>query len=120
MTVEDIARTCHEVNRAYAASLGDDSQPAWRDAPAWQRASAIEGVRFHLERLRAGRPASAEESHARWLRDKEQAGWRYGPIKNADTREHPCMVPYDELPAAERTKDALFAAVVDALGALLA
>jgi hypothetical protein len=28
MTPTQIARVCHEVNRAYCQSLGDDSQPA--------------------------------------------------------------------------------------------
>lgn len=35
--LDKIARVCHEVNRAYCQALGDNSQPAWEDAPAWQR-----------------------------------------------------------------------------------
>jgi len=118
MTIDDIARTCHEVNRAYCASLGDLSQLPWGEAPAWQRAAAIENVHLHLERRRQGVPASPEESHRHWLREKQAAGWRHGPVKDPTTREHPSMVPYAELPAEERTKDALFAAVVGALGHL--
>lgn len=34
--VEQIARMAHEANRAYCQALGDDSQPAWEDAPEWQ------------------------------------------------------------------------------------
>jgi hypothetical protein len=37
-------------------------------------------------------------------------------VKNPDAKEHPCFVPYDELPAEQRTKDYLFQAVVRALG----
>ena len=36
----EIARVAHEINRAYCASLGDTSQPAWEDAPEWQQQSA--------------------------------------------------------------------------------
>ena len=48
MTNEHIARVCHEVNRAYCEALGDTSQPAWEDAPEWQRKSAMKGVELHL------------------------------------------------------------------------
>ncbi len=45
MTPEQIARVAHEVNRAYCQALGDNSQPAWEDAPQWQRDSAMLGVK---------------------------------------------------------------------------
>lgn len=37
MTEDQIARVCHEVNRAYCQALGDNSQPTWEEAPQWQR-----------------------------------------------------------------------------------
>lgn len=106
-----IAKVCHEVNRAYCLSIGDASQPCWYDAPVWQKASAIDGVRFH--QANPGSPPSA--SHENWLKQKEAEGWRYGPVKDPDKKEHPCFVPYDELPPEQRTKDYLFIAVVEAL-----
>lgn len=48
MSPFEIARVCHEVNRAYCAALGDLSQPPWADAPEWQRKSALNGVAFAL------------------------------------------------------------------------
>jgi hypothetical protein len=103
-----IARACHEVNRAYCASLGDHSQPAWEDAPEWQRTSAIKGVEFTLANPEAGPSAS----HESWLAEKAADGWKYGPVKNPETKEHPCFVPYDELPVEQKAKDYLFQAVV--------
>lgn len=47
--VDHIARVAHEVNCAYCQALGDDSQPAWEDAPAWQRESARMGTKLHLK-----------------------------------------------------------------------
>ena len=108
LTVEQIARLCHEVNRAYCQSIGDDSQPAWEAAPNWQRESAINGVRFHLEN-----DVTPEQSHENWMREKAAAGWTYGPVKDPEKKQHPCMVPYAELPLEQRTKDYLFKAVVD-------
>lgn len=109
MKSDEIARIAHEVNRAYCTAIGDASQVAWADAPEWQRASAIKGVEFHL----ANENASPSASHDSWLEEKRQTGWKYGPVKDADKKEHPCFVEYDELPLEQRIKDYLFKAVVD-------
>lgn len=111
MDVQSIAKVCHETNRAYCQSIGDNSQPTWDEAPDWQRQSAENGVRFHLENP----DAKPSHSHEEWLKEKEATGWKYGPVKNPDTKEHPCFVPYDQLPEEQKKKDALFVAVVHAL-----
>lgn len=111
MEVEQIAKVCHETNRAYCETLGDISQDFWENAPEWQRTSAINGVRFHLENPGAG----PSHSHDSWLKEKEEAGWKYGPIKDPVKKEHPCYVPYDQLPEEQKKKDALFIAIVNAL-----
>ena len=108
MSNEQIARICHEVNRAYCNSIGDTSQPSWEDAPDWQKASAVNGVEFHLNN-----DTTPEQSHENWMREKEADGWVYGPTKDPEKKEHPCMVPYDQLPLEQRTKDYLFKAIVD-------
>ena len=56
------------------------------------------------------------ESHEGWLREKEANGWKYGPEKDPEKKEHPCFVPYDALPAAQKEKDAIFVTVVRAVG----
>lgn len=99
-----IARVAHEINRAYCASLGDVSQPAWEDAPEWQKASALVGVDMHL----AKPDATPEQSHESWLAQKTAEGWKFGPVKDAEKKEHPCCVPYAELPAEQKAKDYLF------------
>lgn len=110
MTAEQIARVCHEVNRAYCESQGDHSQPAWPDAPTWQQHSAYMGVRGILN----GTITHPEQSHESWLAVKRADGWVYGPVKDPERKVHPCMVPYAELPPAQQVKDALFFAVVTA------
>lgn len=106
--VQACARAAHEVNRAYCLALGDTSQPSWENAPAWQQSSAINGV---IGALGGNTP---EQSHELWLAEKLENGWKYGTIKNPDTREHPCMVPYAQLPDAQKAKDELFVTVVRA------
>lgn len=109
--IVQIAQTCHEANRAYCASLGDLSQPAWADAPDWQKQSAVTGVQFTL----ANPDATPSASHESWLEEKRRDGWVYGAVKNAETKEHPCFVPYDELPREQRAKDYIFQAIVRSL-----
>lgn len=111
MSPEQIARVAHEINRAYCASLGDASQPAWEDAPDWQQASARAGVAMHL----ANPDATPEQSHESWLAQKTAEGWTYGEIKDAAKKEHPCFLPYAELPAEQKAKDFLFRGVVHTL-----
>ena len=109
--IEQIAKVCHQVNRAYCLSLGDTSQPYWDDAPDWQKSSACNGVLFHILNPDAG-PVIAHEA---WLEEKTSTGWKYGPVKDAEKKEHPCFLPYYELPREQQTKDALFIAVVKAM-----
>jgi hypothetical protein len=115
MTIVQIAHIAHEANRAYCATLGDFSQPAWCDAPDWQRQSAINGVKFHLDALEQGDKPSPEASHASWLREKIADGWTVGPVKDEALKQHPCCVPYERLPMAQKLKDHLFGGVVEAL-----
>jgi hypothetical protein len=108
---EIIAPICHEANRVYCESIGDHTQPKWDSAPEWQRKSAINGVQFHLDNPGA-QPC---DSHNSWLKEKEADGWKYGNVKNPDTKEHPCFVPYEQLPVEQQKKDALFIAIVNAV-----
>lgn len=108
---EAIAKVAHETIRAYKAILRQEILPSWSVAPDWMRTSTIEAVRFLIE----NRDAGAEEWHQQWLDEKYAAGWRLGPTRDADLKTHPMIVPYDQLPLAERRKDALIAAVVWAL-----
>jgi hypothetical protein len=112
--IEQIARICHETNRAYCQSIGDHSQPAWEDAPQWQRESAIKRVKFHVAHLSAGTKPAPSAIHEAWLAEKREQGWKYGPVKDAAKKEHPCFMPYDGLPLDQRMKDYLFAAINEA------
>lgn len=111
---EACAEAAHEMNRIYCASLGDMSQPIWRDAPDWQKSSAINGVKGAL----AGN--TPEQSHESWSAEKVAAGWVYGEVKDPEKKTHHCLVPYADLPPAQRMKDALFIATLNAMHNALA
>lgn len=105
-----VASVVHAVNRAYASHLGE-SQPAWDDAPDWMVDSALDGVHAVLENP----DQTAEQSHENWLAHKRAQGWKYGPVKDVEKLEHPCMVPWQDLPPQQRLKDALFVATCKAM-----
>lgn len=114
-TVADVARICHEANRAIQHIAGDpDPSPPWDDAPAWQRGSAIQGVQTAL----AG-DLDPEAHHQAWCDAKTAEGWTWGPTKDPVAKTHPCLVPYDELPVRQQAKDRVFLAVVETLRPLL-
>jgi hypothetical protein len=109
--LKSIARVCHDANRAWQIATGDPApSPPWDDAPQWQRDSAVDGVRQAL----AG--ASPEELHEAWCDFKRADGWTHGAAKDAGAKTHPCLVAYADLPEEQRRKDALFGAIVSALG----
>lgn len=114
LDIEKIAQIAHEVNRAYCSVIGDDSQLKWEDAPEWQRTSAENGVEFTVDRINKGLPLIPSLAHTEWMNDKLADGWKYGPVKDAEKKEHPCLVQYSELPIEQRLKDHLFGAVVRA------
>ena len=111
LSIEQIARTAHEANRALCASFGDRSQKPWDEAEGWQRESAIKGVQFRI----ANPDASDSAQHDQWMADKVADGWVYGAVKDADAKTHPCIVSFDQLPPDQKAKDAIFAAVVRSL-----
>lgn len=112
--IAEIAELCHEANRAYCEALGDKSQVPWSQAPAWQKESAINGVKFHL----ANPNATPENSHESWMAEKAAAGWKHGPVKDAEKKEHPCFCPYGELPIEQRAKDYIFRGIIHACAGL--
>ena len=103
-----IAMMCHAINAAYCQSMGDDSQPAWDDTPESHKQSLIAGVEMHL----ANPDATPEQSHESWYKVKEAEGWKYGEVKDMEKKEHPCFLPYEELPDEQKAKDYLFRTTV--------
>ena len=115
LNVEDIAKTCHQAKRAYCTALGDFSQPHWDAVPEWQKKSAINGVIFHIKNPFNGEQAA----HDNWMQEKLKDGWVYGPVKDAERKQHPCIVQYADLPAEQQAKDYIFTSIVQSLGHLV-
>lgn len=109
MNTFQIAEVCHEANRALRRVLGETDDGGWHEVSEETRASSVSGVVAALD------GAGPEESHQNWLAFKISHGWTYGPEKDEELKQHPCIVAYEDLPEEQRIKDYLFTAVVGAL-----
>ena len=108
MDIKYIAKIAHAAIRELCQSFGDESQSAWDSMPHWQKQSIISRVEFLVYH-----PEMTEGAlHDHWMAEKTLDGWQYGINKNAETKTHPCMVPYNQLPKHQRLKNALIKAIV--------
>ena len=47
----------------------------------------------------------ANHVHEIWASTRIAEGWKYGAIRDDERKEHPCLVPYSELPESEKEYD---------------
>jgi len=47
----------------------------------------------------------ARNAHDIWARLRLEQGWRWGPERSDAKKEHPSLVPYEELPESEKQAD---------------
>jgi hypothetical protein len=103
-----IAHIAHDMVREYCKLLGDYSYLSWKDTPEWQKNSCINGVDFLL----ANPHSTPLDLHDNWIKEKEAAGWKYGPLQDPEKKEHPCMAPHSKLSMEAQMIDLLFILVV--------
>jgi hypothetical protein len=60
----------------------------------------------------------ASNAHDIWARQRMAEGWRYGPERNDSRKEHPSLVPYEELSESEKEYDRK--AAIETLKAIIA
>ena len=47
----------------------------------------------------------AENAHDHWALQRLGDGWTYGAERNDPQKQHPCLIPYDQLPNSEKEYD---------------
>ena len=62
-------------------------------------------VRELIERL-------SEHNHNVWAKGRLAEGWTLGPERDDARKEHPCLIPYEQLPDREKEVDRRTAAEV--------
>jgi hypothetical protein len=51
----------------------------------------------------------AKNAHEIWAERRLTEGWRYGQHRDDAAKEHPCLVPYEDLPESEKEYDRIMA-----------
>ena len=49
--------------------------------------------------------AMAKNVHEVWAQNRINEGWKYGDERNDELKQHPCLVPYENLPEVEKDYD---------------
>ena len=47
----------------------------------------------------------AKNVHEVWAQSRIKQGWRYGNERSDALKQHPCLIPYEELPEIEKAYD---------------
>ena len=47
----------------------------------------------------------AKNVHEVWAQSRIKQGWRYGNERSDALKQHPCLIPYEELPEDEKAYD---------------
>jgi len=47
----------------------------------------------------------AENVHEVWAASRVAQGWTYGPLRDDEKKQTPCLVPYADLPEEEKAYD---------------
>lgn len=57
------------------------------------------------EELEVLREHMARNVHEVWAQSRIEQGWTYGQERNDVLKQHPCLIPYEELPETEKAYD---------------
>ena len=57
------------------------------------------------DELMALAAATSKNVHEVWAQNRIKEGWTYGPVRDDQKRQTPCLVPYDQLPEEEKAYD---------------
>ncbi len=98
---EGICRFIHQCHVSFCLGAG---QP-YKAEPTEEE---LRSIRVGVEFLIAKPEAPLRAQHDLWMETRKADGWVYGPVKDAETKTHPDLVDYEELPAVERAKDLNF------------
>lgn len=47
----------------------------------------------------------AKNVHEVWAHNRIEQGWTYGDKRSDELKQHPCLIPYEELPEVEKDYD---------------
>lgn len=110
--IETAACAAHEAIRALQIAHNEEGVALpWNEVAKDIRDSCKIGV----QRVMDNPDVTSEQLHESWMQTKFEQGYKYGPARNDELKEHHCLVPYHELSPHDRSKDLIFRNVVKAV-----
>lgn len=113
--ITHIARIAHAADAALVAIRTGIAQPDWDELSEAQQ----QMVRFDVRQALRYPQAVDEQWHYVWRAEMAEAGWTYGAQLQAERKEHPALVEYDQLPTLWRERLYQRHAIVTANAAFL-
>lgn len=127
---EALAPDLHRDWRTYPENEGSDADKPWDELTDSQRNSNVQQalriitnlalVGLRIEKGRGLSPSQekeirghidrnietmAEAEHNGWMVERMIDGWRYGKVRVNERKLHPLLLPYSQLPEAQKDKD---------------
>ena len=100
------ARFVYEAARLENVAAGRPINPEpWEKRDASFRSNMIRAVSRQCGKRRLTSP---KKLHEAWVRAYKHLGWTYGPVRDANRKTHPDMVPFHKLGQLEKEKDWVF------------
>lgn len=103
LEIESITRAAHEVNRSWQLLRQEKVDPVWEQLSAEERQIAKTSVINIVTN-----DHDAQQNHDSWVSYKKSQGWTVGSVKHAETKTHPCLVMWSQLPLDQQVKDRLW------------
>jgi hypothetical protein len=109
--ISKIAKVCHQAEKSFAESLGDNSMVNWEESSLKIKEDTESKVISVINKENV----LAEDLHIQWLDERIEEGWSYGSSIDYKKKTHPNMLPFSELEEYERKKYFLFVSIVKSL-----
>jgi hypothetical protein len=107
-----LTQIVYEVNRTIRMCNGQAPIPAFEDAGQAKADSLLKAIIDVWSNCHYSCDIDGEKQHNNWVYAKLKEGWTYGPVEDFNKKQHPNLVPFEQLPWSEKIKDALFLSVV--------
>ncbi|MDR1271540.1 MAG: hypothetical protein LBK04_00865 [Clostridiales Family XIII bacterium] len=97
---EELTEDIRKANRDQAVHIGEYAKLLGLLADDGGRSKGASGKLTGLQIETA-----AKAIHEVWAKSKAAAGWIYGASRDDGNKIHPMLIPYEDLPEAEKEKD---------------
>ncbi|QQV90434.1 RyR domain containing protein [Olleya phage Harreka_1] len=103
--LEQIAKTCHAVHKAYCLQAGIKTQPEWDKVQTEHKLTIFSTI----EKILSGEIKTQAQSHANFVDFKKTNGWKYGAGYSIKHKTNPRLVDFfSQLPLEDRIKESIF------------